>query len=98
MDYHQKHQVQYQVLTVVSPNDTMHQQCSSLKKTLQSLFQLSALDLDNHHLVDCVVLQNSTSWFAWNAKVIDDFPVFLPAVLVIHQTPHSQGFELLLLP
>ena len=64
VDYNQKHQVQHQVLTVVSPNDTMHQQCSSLKKTLPSLVQHWLLDLDNHYLIDCVMLQNSPSWFA----------------------------------
>ena len=59
VDYHQKHQAQYQVPTAISPNDTMHQQCSSLTKTLPSLVQLGTLDLDNHHLLDCVILRNS---------------------------------------
>ena len=64
VDYHQEYQVQYQLLTVVSPNDTMHPQFSSLKKTLPTLVQLGTLDLGNHYLVDCMMLQNSPSWFA----------------------------------
>ena len=92
MDYHQKYQVQYQVITVVSPNDIVHQQCSSLKKTLLSLVQLGTLDLVNHYLVDCVMLQNSPSWFAWNVKIVNNFPIFFLVIPVLHQTPHSQGF------
>ena len=44
-----------------SPNETMYQQCSSLKKTFSSLVQLYKLDIGNRDLVDCVTLQNYPS-------------------------------------
>ena len=28
------------------------------------------------------------SWFAWNVKIIDDFPIFLIVISVLHQTRH----------
>ena len=59
----------------------MQQQCFSLKKTLPSFVQLGTLDLNNHYLVDCIMLQSSPSWFAWNVKVVGNFSIFL---LVIH--------------
>ena len=79
----------YQVLAVISPYETIHQECSYLKKTLSALVQLGTLDLDNHYLADCVTLQNSPSWFAWNPKIVDDFPIF---VLVIPFLPPKFTF------
>ena len=70
------------MLTVASPNDTIHQQCSSLEKTIFSYVQLGIPELDNHHLAGCVMLQNSSFWFAWNLKIVDEFPIFLLVIPV----------------
>ena len=61
--FHQKDQNQYHVLTVVSQNDAMHQQSSFLKKIFSSLVRLGKLELGGNHLVNCMTLQNSPSWF-----------------------------------
>ena len=38
------------------------------------------------------------SWFTWNSKIVYDFPIFLLVIPVLHQAPHSEVYELLLLP
>ena len=56
------------------------------------------MDLGNHYIVDCVMLQNSPSLYAWNVKIIDYFSIFLLVISVLRETPHSEGFEFLPLP
>ena len=60
-----------------------------------SLVQLGILDLDDDYVVvDCVILQDCPSWFVWDAKIVDDFAIFLLVIPVLHQALHSERFEL----